>query len=445
MAGPRWLLALIVALVIELAFAVVLFIVELHSGARGTVFAVAELVWVALGFAVVIGCISWFLTARRELDRRAQVLTVAAATSHEWQWETDVDDVFTYSNDAVVDLLGYCPDDLVGSHSFDLLYDSSARDKAIPLHDAATRAPHGWTDRELTWRHRDGSPVRLEGSAAAIRDHRGRVVGYRGTRRLVAENRPSRDVVRAARDRISIALATPTLTVALQPIVSLISGQASSVEALARFHDGRSPDAWFHDADLAGRTRELDELTFTTALTTFTALPSTVSLSVNASPALLMNPGFRARVTTHDVPWTRLIIEITEHARVADYAVLNEALAPLRSLGVRFAIDDTGAGYASLSHVLKLHPDIVKLDRDLIDNLHTDAARRSLVTALVRLADDIGATVTGEGVETTDQLDALTSLGVDQAQGYLLARPSTDFAVWDTWWARDLLATPIES
>ncbi len=194
MAGPRWLLALIVALVIELAFAVVLFVVELHSGTRGTVFAVAELIWVALGFAVVIGCISWFLTARRELDRRAQVLTVAAATSHEWQWETDVDDVFTYSNDAVVDLLGYCPDDLVGSHSFDLLYDSSARDKAIPLHDAATRAPHGWTDRELTWRHRDGSPVRLEGSAAAIRDHRGRVVGYRGTRRLVAENRPSRDV-----------------------------------------------------------------------------------------------------------------------------------------------------------------------------------------------------------------------------------------------------------
>ena len=445
MAGPRWLLALIVALVIELAFAVVLLIVELHSGKRGTVFAVAELVWVALGFAVVIGCISWFFTARRELDRRAQVLTVAAATSHEWQWETDVDDVFTYSNDAVVDLLGYCPDELVGSHSFDLLYDSSARDKAIPLHDAATRAPHGWTDRELTWRHRDGSPVRLEGSAAAIRDHRGRVVGYRGTRRLVAEDRPSRDVVRAARDRISVALATPTLTVALQPIVSLVSGQASSVEALARFHDGRSPDAWFHDADLAGRTRELDELTFTTALTAFTALPSTVSLSVNASPALLMDTGFRARVTTHDVPWTRLVIEITEHARVADYAALNDALAPLRSLGVRFAIDDTGAGYASLSHVLKLHPDIVKLDRDLIDNLHTDAARRSLVTALVLLADDIGATVTGEGVETTDQLDALTSLGVDQAQGYLLARPSTDLADWDTWWARNLLAAPIES
>ena len=112
---------------------------------------------------------------------------------------------------------------------------------------------------------------------------------------------------------------------------------------------------------------------------------------------------------------------------------------------MRFAIDDTGAGYASLSHVLKLHPDIIKLDRDLIDTLDTDAARRSLVTALVLLALDIGATVTGEGVETVGPARGAHSLGVDQAQGYHLARPSTDRSDWDRWWTHDFLAASVDS
>ena len=437
MAGPRRGMALAAAVVGELVLTAVLLV---HDETRG----LAQQLWLALGLGVVLGCAAWLVAARRELDRRAQVLAVAAATSHEWQWETDVHDVFTYSNDAVVDLLGYGPDELGGTSSFDLVYDDAARGKAIPLGEAAVRAPQGWADRELTWRHRDGSPVRLEGSAAPIRDHRGKVVGYRGTRRLVAEGRPGREAVSAARDRIRGALSTASVQVALQPIVSLVTGRVTGVEALARFCDGRGPDAWFDDADLAGRTRELDELTFTTALTALPVLPGTVYLSVNASPVLLMDPGFHARLLGMDLPWARLVVEITEHARVADYSALNEALAPLRERGVRFAIDDTGAGYASLSHVLKLNPDIVKLDRELLDDLSTDAARRSLVTALVLLAYDVGAAVTGEGVESAAQLDALTSLAVDQAQGYLLARPSTDPTDWESWWARDFLATTID-
>jgi PAS domain S-box-containing protein len=406
---------------------------------------VAELFGVALVVCLLVGGAVWAVTVRRELDRRAQVLDITAATSHEWQWETDVDDVFTYNSDAVLDLLGYRPDELLGTTSFDLLFDDAARSRAIPLRDAATGSPDGWADRELIWRHRDGSPVRLEGSAAALRGHRGHVVGYRGTRRLVSRHRPGHDVVKGARDRISAVLADAGVRVALQPIVSLAAGQVVGVEALARFHDGRGPDAWFHDADLAGRTRELDELTFTTALSTFAALPPDVYLSVNASPDLLMDPGFRDRIAGLAVPRSRLVVEITEHARVADYSALNDALAPLRAQGVRFAIDDTGAGYASLTHVLKLHPDIIKLDRDLIDTLDTDAARRSLVTALVLLALDIGATITGEGVETSDQIEALISLGADQAQGYHLARPSTNRSDWDRWWTHDFLAASVDS
>lgn len=131
---------------------------------------------------------------------------------------------------------------------------------------------------------------------------------------------------------------------------------------------------------------------------------------------------------------------------MSDYDQLNAALAPLRERGVRFAIDDTGAGYASLSHVLRLHPDIVKLDRDLIENLDDDRARRSLVTALVLLALDVGATVTGEGVETVTQWETLATLGVDHVQGYLVAPPSTAWMQWQTWWGRHWTSRcPVES
>jgi EAL domain-containing protein (putative c-di-GMP-specific phosphodiesterase class I) len=172
------------------------------------------------------------------------------------------------------------------------------------------------------------------------------------------------------------------------------------------------------------------------ALERFETVPESVYLSVNASPDLLVDQAFRRRLTGSGAPLDRLFVEITEHSRVADYPALNGAVASLREAGVRFAIDDTGAGYASLNHVLQLRPEVIKLDRALIDGVDTDPARRSLVTALVLLALESGASVTGEGVETADQLSALSTLGVDQAQGYLLARPSTDRAEHASWWQR---------
>ena len=103
------------------------------------------------------------------------------------------------------------------------------------------------------------------------------------------------------------------------------------------------------------------------------------------------------------------------------------------------AVDDTGAGYASFSHVLQLRPDIIKIDRSLIAKLTTDPARRSLVTALVLLALDLDACVTAEGVETPSELETIATLGVDQVQGYLLARPTSDSERWRRWWTRNWL------
>lgn len=374
--------------------------------------------------------------ARRELARRGQVIAAAGSMSHDWLWESDGSGRITYSSTGVTELLGYQPGEVVGLTSLELLHDDTGREEMARVLGSARASRSGWEHRMAVWRHKDGSPVLLHGAAVAIEDGKGRVVGFRGARRRPGDADASRQAVADKRQRVDAVLAGNDVQMALQPLVSLVTGQVAGVEALARFGDGRGPDQWFREAHECGRVRELDELTFTAALALFEQLPEAVYLSVNASPELLVDPVFCQDLAASGLPLHRLVIEITEHARVPDYPALNAALVCLRARGVRFAIDDTGAGYASLNHVLQLRPDIIKLDRALIIDVEGDPARRSLVTALVLLALEIGASVTGEGVETADQLEALSTLGVDHAQGYLLSRPCTDHSVWEAWWQR---------
>lgn len=411
---------------------------------RADVVALGGLLALAVAVAAGLGLARAFLRARKELERSGQVIAAAASMSHDWLWESDATGRLTYSSAGVTALLGYHPDELLGRHSTDLLHDDAGREEMRRVFSSARTARTGWDHRVATWRHRDGSPVELHGAAVALKDRKGRVVGYRGARRLSSEDDVTQRTVREQRRRLDAAISGHDVQMALQPLVSLVSGKVAGVEALARFDDGRAPDQWFREAYECGRGRELDELTFTTALHLFAQLPESVYLSVNASPDLLVDPAFCERLASSDLPLHRLVIEITEHARVPDYAALNATLGSLRSRGVRFAIDDTGAGYASLNHVLQLRPDIIKLDRALILDLEDDPARRSLVTALVLLALEIGASVTGEGVETADQLQALSTLGVDHAQGYLLSRPCTDREEWAAWWHRRWGAVPAD-
>ena len=117
------------------------------------------------------------------------------------------------------------------------------------------------------------------------------------------------------------------------------------------------------------------------------------------------------------------MLELTEHAGIADYNELAEALAPLRESGVRLSVDDAGAGFASLRHILNLRPDIIKLDIGLIRGIDADPARRALASALVGFAAEIGAVIVAEGIETPDELATLCALRVTYGQGYHLARP----------------------
>ena len=397
-------------------------------------------VWAALALVAGAALVLRERRASRDLAAREAALAATRLTGHDWVWECDDRLVVTDSGHAVAALLGLSAEQCVGLPLDTLLYDDANRAHARTQLEAAaapgapSAAPRGL---ELAWRRMDGQPVWLHGSAAPLHDRRGRVVGYRGACWSAAEIGETAALTEAAARRVTDLLGGAVrVDVALQPIVEVGTGRLIGAEALSRFSDGRSPMAWFGDAHVAGLTRRLDELTFLNALSAFDDLPAPAFLSVNASPELLLDDAFRQRVLRSGRPLDRLIVEITEHSRVGDYDHFDEALDSLRRVGVRFAVDDTGAGYSSLNHVLRLRPDVIKLDRDLISDLGHDGARRALVTALVLLAVEVGASVTGEGVETPVQLDALHDLGVQHAQGYLLATPTTDTAAWRAWSSR---------
>jgi diguanylate cyclase (GGDEF)-like protein/PAS domain S-box-containing protein len=237
--------------------------------------------------------------------------------------------------------------------------------------------------------------------------------------------REQRDGKARQRQRQSIrrVLEDDGITIVLQPIVELTTGRVVAAEALSRFGDEprRSPDVWFAEAEAVGLGRELELAAIRVALTRLDALPAGVRLSINVSPATLLASSLADAIAA--TPGERLAVELTEHAPVADYEALEAALAGPRSRGVQFMIDDAGAGFSSLKHVLGLHPDAIKLDLALTRDIDTDPVRRALAASLVAFAREIGATIVAEGIETREELETLRSLGVTHGQGYYLARP----------------------
>jgi len=260
---------------------------------------------------------------------------------------------------------------------------------------------------------------------------------FSDARRISFDVMSAERAVIAARQRVAHVLTEGAVDIALQPIVDLNTGRAVGVEALARFRDGRSVDEWLLEAASTGQGLAMERLTFLAALDLLDVLPDRAYLSVNSSPELLMHTSLTDDLLHGSFPLERLVIEVTEHVKINRYADLHASLARLRERGVRLAVDDTGAGYASFSHVLQLRPDIIKIDRSLISEVNSDAARRSLVTALVLLGLDLGASVTGEGVEGLNELRTIATLGVDCAQGYLLGAPTKDRFRQQRWFERD--------
>jgi EAL domain-containing protein (putative c-di-GMP-specific phosphodiesterase class I) len=150
-------------------------------------------------------------------------------------------------------------------------------------------------------------------------------------------------------------------------------------------------------------------------------IPAGLFLCVNVGVDLLLQPHFCQLFDGQ--PLDRITVELTEHDSVGDYSAVIAATRRMRALGARLSVDDTGSGYSGLAHILRLRPDVIKLDRELVSDVDTSPAKRALATALVGFAHGIDALVVAEGIERAEEADCLRSLGADLGQGYLYARP----------------------
>lgn len=223
--------------------------------------------------------------------------------------------------------------------------------------------------------------------------------------------------------RIVRVIETRDIDIHVQPIWDFVDDQPVGFECLARFADEprRSPDKWFAEAAEIGLGVPLELAAIESALGHASRFPDHIYLTINASADALMAPEFDRAIAGFDPG--RLVIELTEHAVVHDYAGLLARLDAYRVRGVRLAIDDAGAGYAGLQHIVRLKPDIIKLDMALTRDVDSDPARRALASALIFYARETGCQILAEGIETDAELQTLKLLGVAKGQGYRLGRP----------------------
>src|SRR3954447_7894252 len=216
------------------------------------------------------------------------------------------------------------------------------------------------------------------------------------------------------------------LTMAFQPIMDLRTGRIAGYEALSRFNRTpyRSPDQWFAQAHRCGLGYAVEAKALAAALA-MPGRPEGTYLAVNLSPSSLTAAEIQAVLPER---LDDLVIEVTENELASGDPAVAEAIASLRARGARLAVDDVGSGYAGLTHVMRLAPDVIKLDRALTTGIEGDAVKAALVSSFVRYARDIEATVCGEGIETHEELMRLAALDVAYGQGYLIARPAAPWA-----------------
>ena len=225
-------------------------------------------------------------------------------------------------------------------------------------------------------------------------------------------------------ERTMQVLGGDTMNIVYQPIYDLDKAMVTGFESLARFIStpARSPDRWFSDAHTVGLGVELEMMAIEHALHLLPRLGDGLDLGINASPDTIVDPRFEQLLSGMDAI-DRVVLEITEHSAVERYEEIATCLRPYRARGLKVAVDDAGAGYASFRHILNLEPDRIKLDMSLTRDIDIDPARRALAAALIHFAADTGSTLVAEGVETAAEVATLIELGVAKAQGYFLGRP----------------------
>jgi EAL domain-containing protein (putative c-di-GMP-specific phosphodiesterase class I)/GGDEF domain-containing protein len=243
------------------------------------------------------------------------------------------------------------------------------------------------------------------------------------------------------------------LRLVFQPKVDLASGACIGAEALLRWTHPEfgevSPGEFIPIIEQTSMVRGVTNWVLETAmyqLAEWHMEGLALELAVNVSAVNLLEPDFCIRVVDglrrHGLPPSSLALEITESALMQNPKVAQATLNALHAAGVRLAIDDFGTGYSSLTYLQSLPVQVVKIDQGFIRGIENDERKRSLVSAMVKLAHDLGHRVVAEGVETRDVAQVLESIACDEAQGYLYARPMPPpaFVQWFAERRADLLA-----
>ena len=217
-----------------------------------------------------------------------------------------------------------------------------------------------------------------------------------------------------------------------EPIVEVESRTVFGYEALARGAEGsrlQSPLALFSAAEEHELVFELDCVCRESGLRGAVDFPAGTKLFLNIRPTTIHDPSFQeARLIETlercQLSPTDVVFEISEQESIASFGAFREMRDYYRGLGFQFALDDTGAGYAGLEELLEVEPDYIKIDRAMVSGVDQDPARQDVLTALLQLADKMGAQVIGEGLDTLEELEMLGRLGIRFGQGWLFGHPT---------------------
>ncbi|MEB6377672.1 diguanylate phosphodiesterase [Leclercia adecarboxylata] len=215
---------------------------------------------------------------------------------------------------------------------------------------------------------------------------------------------------------------------ALQPIVEPTEGKISSLEALIRGNDGGSPERFFNAID-QDKMYEVDLQTKAYAF----ALAEKIGIgdhkiAINLLPMSLVNvPGavdyLMDQILAHGLQPEQVVIEVTENEMISGFNQFNSAIKQLRAAGIGLAIDDFGSGYAGLSLLTRFQPDKLKIDREIVSNIHLSGPKQAIVKSIVSCCTDLEIALVAEGIEKIEEWCWLESAGIKRFQGFLFARP----------------------
>ena len=338
----------------------------------------------------------------------------------------DPDGTYRWASMTSIELLGYRPNELAGTWAFELVHpDDLARVTAAHrnvLNGDTSTVAYRIQKKKGTYRWVEtmSRPVLADGDHGRVTEIVNSTRALEG-RGVIAHVAGAEETVQL--ERVQRVLADEDIAPVFQPIVELATGRVVGFEGLARFpdHELRPPDLWFAEAWRIGLGAPLELLAIRAACGELPRIPEGIRLSVNASPPTLASPAFLGSLGPEK---DRVTVELTEHMDIAEDEELSAALERVQAAGCKTAIDDFGAGFASLRHLLRVSPDWIKLDVSLTEKISENPVVHSLAVALSSFGEKIGVDIVAEGIETEADLDAVEEIGIPLAQGFHLGMPA---------------------